>query len=258
MSHKRNRFMRLGNKILIIIFSLVILNLLREYVFVKPKSAKTLSINAVPINFNVSRKEWSYYSGVFNKKAESIKPVKILLPLILHGTVISDPQRSFAVIEADGKQDLYKLGDMVSGAKIVAMNRNKVVLDFNGAKQELTVGMSEDHTAATMELVQPSRTPLTFPSFAGMDFAKIMTELRIKPYFSGGKCVGFQLNNINNNFIKQMGLQDGDVVESINGVGISDPLKALEILYGIQKNNPVHLGVERNDEKIELNCKVEG
>lgn len=236
--------MRLGNKVLTIILGLLLLNLIREY---RPSNPKNPSIKTTPFEFNIVRRDWSYYSSVFNGKNE---PIKISLPLTLHGTIISDPQRSFAVIEDRGIQGLYGLGDIVSGARIVAMSRNRVVLDYKGTKQELMAdAMAEAEP-------RPYLAYLETGHFQGqtLDFAKLMAQLRIKPYFEGGRCVGFQISNINGS-IKQMGLQEGDIVESINGVKISDPLKALEILY---KSNPVHLSIDRQDEKVELDCKVEG
>lgn len=229
--------MRLGNRILAIILGLLLLNLIREY---RSPNPKNLSIETTPFEFNIVRRDWSYYSSVFNRKGES---VKIPLQLVLHGTIISDPKRSFAIIEDCGIQGLYRLGDTVSGAKIVAMNRDRVILDYNGTKQELN-----------MVEVKPRPFVQGLTLNKKVDFAKLMTQVRIRPYFENGRCVGFQIGNISG-AIKQMGLQDGDIVESINGVKIDDPLKALEILY---RNNPVHLSIEREDEKIELDCKVEG
>lgn len=242
-------------KLLAIIFGLVLLNLVREYIWVKPPDIKDISVGpSCNLEINIKRKDWSYYGNVFNKKVERIKPISVSPPLVLRGTIISNPHKSYAIIEdmATGVQDLYGLGDIVSGAKIVAMNRNKVVLDYNGTKQEL-------------DMAEAGPRPCLIPghgqgpaSAIGVDFTKLLAQMRIKPYFSGGRCIGFQLSNINNDFIKQMGLQDGDIVESINGVQVDDPLKALQIIYSIERNNPVHLGIERRDERMELDCKVEG
>lgn len=231
------------NKVLAVILILLSLNLAREYLFVKTTDCENISVESVQgYDFDIPRKDWSYYSGVFGKEkdGELIHEVSVSIPVVLHGTVVSNPLRSYAIIEdlETKKQDLYKLGDIIKGAKIVAMDRKKVTLDFNGIKHVLDLDM--------------------FEADGGLDFSKILTQLRIKPYFEGGKCVGFQLNNISSDFIKQMGLKDGDVIESINGMQVDDPLKALQILYSLEKSNPVNLGIERNDEKVELNCKVEG
>lgn len=236
------------NKVLSGILILLSLNLAREYIFVRPRLVNNLEFKSSGDFFvEEDRKSWDYYSSTFVKPKAA---VSISLPLILHGTVMSTPRNSFAVIEADGKQDLYRLGDVVCGAKIVAMNRNRVVLDYNGSRQEL--GLYE-----VQQVPQYPETRLVrgSTSHRGMDFAKILTQLRIKPYFENGRCVGFQIGNISGS-IKQMGLQDGDIVESINGVKIDDPLKAMQVLYSLESNNPVHFGIEREEEEIELDCRI--
>lgn len=241
--------MSLRNKILVTIFGLLLLNLTREYLFVQPISADRFKVDCQPIEFNVNRRGWDYYSSVFNRCNVCVKQQGITLPYILRGTVIGNPSRSFAIIEVDGKQELCGLGDIIGGARVVALNRDRVVLDYNGVKQELTMCKAE-----CKDRPSPDVSGRTIASHPGVDFAKLLTQLRIRPYFEGGRCVGFQVSNVST-AIRQMGLRDGDIVESINGIRVDDPLKALEILY---KSNPVHLGIERGDEKIELDCKVEG
>lgn len=240
------------NRGLAVILCLCLLNLIKMYIWTAPLAPEeSLSITPCQnINFDIKKKDWDYYSSMFNEGIDPIKSVQISLPLRLRGTIISDPVKSFAIIEDlnNKSQDLYRLGDIINGAKIVAMNRESVILDFDGAKQELTMSEASPRTSTV--------TGGGLTSSSGVDFTKIMTQLRLKPYFDGGKCVGFQIDNINNNFVKQMGLKDGDVIESINGVKVNDPLKALQMIYGLERSNPVHLGIERSDEKVELECRL--
>ena len=143
------------------------------------------------------------------------------------------------------------------------MNRDRVVVDYNGVKTELKIGGSKKMLAAGQQMFNlPPAGP--GPEAAGqgtetvMNFAELLTQLRIKPYFAGGRCVGFQLSNIRSDLVKQMGLRNGDIIESVNGMRLNDPLKAMQILYGMGRNNPIHLGIERRDEKMELDCRLEG
>lgn len=272
------------NKILSVILAAFILNLAREYIFVKP-AAVAEAIFVEPVN-NLEfdnmpiKKDLEYYSSVINDESgpgyigEEEGVVKIPFRMALRGTIVSSPQKSFAIIEnlETKKQVLYRLGDTIGGAVIVSMSRNEVILDCNGVKQELGVYTAEPRleiieNASSIKEIEPlpsvekNQTPSdTIPKIKNAidDFAKIFTQIRIKPYFEDGKCAGFQLSNINSDLVKRMGLRDGDIVESINGVQIDDPLKALQLLYGIQKNNPVHLQVSRGEEKIEMDCEVEG
>jgi general secretion pathway protein C len=279
--------MKILNKLLTLLLFCICINLVREYIFASPKSVESFSV-PVPegVDFNMPKKDWSYYATVFQNgtipvyNEEKSVQTNVSVDLILKGIILSSPTRSFAIIEnmVTKQQDLYRLGDVVNGAKIVSMTREKVGLDYNGIKCELGLyekksdsvktTMVQDKTETETEekpinngikdILKDKAMPDSLKSIKDLDFSKLLTQLRIKPYFESGKCIGFQLDNINSGFIKQMGLRDGDVIQSINGVKIDDPLKALQILYGIQNNNPIHLGVGRGDEKIEMDCKIEG
>jgi len=273
--------MKILNKLLIVIFFLVCINCVKEYIFANPKSVDSLDV-PVPegVDFSLHKRDWDYYNSIFKEgtmpvyKEEEYSSSNISLPLILRGTILGDPTKSFAIIEdiSTKKQDLYRLGEDVYGAKIVSMTREKVVLDYEGRKYELqisdkkenkenivsTPNINKEFVVENDNKALKSSFEIPFTEKPNIDFSKLLTQLKIRPYFESGKCIGFQLDNINSGFIKQMGLKNGDVIQSINGVKIDDPLKALQILYGIQSNNPVHLGVGRGDEKIEMECKVEG
>jgi general secretion pathway protein C len=279
------RALNVVNRFLAGIFLFFCLILLKEYITSVPQNASFfVAAEPLPIDFNVPKTEWSYYSNVFKDLAMPVcdfeKPLQpvVSLPLVLKGIILSSPAKSFAIIEdiAANKQDLYRLGDFVKGAKIVSMSREKVVLDYEGNACELTVSGEKleqvkppvyhkfsfasvpEKDSKPEELRNATVPDLEKNPLRNFDFSRLLTQLRIRPYFENGKCIGFQLDNINSSFMKQMGLKDGDIVQSINGVKIDDPLKALQILYGIQNNNPVHLGVGRGNEQMEMDCKIEG
>ena len=254
------------NKVLIIVLGLLLLNLGREYVFDDISQMECPEGRLVDtISAELQTKDWDYYRDILGTEREKVIPVMNPLPLVLRGTVVGDPQNSFAIIEnlATGQQDLYRLGDtIISGGRIVAMNRDRIIIDHKGAKTELKIGASSGEIAAggqkgfhyfpgAGERQRPETGPI-------MNFAELLTQLRIKPYFAGGRCIGFQLSNIRSDVVKQMGLRNGDIIESVNGMRLNDPLRAMQILYNIKKNNPVHLGIERRDEKMELDCRLEG
>ena len=63
------------------------------------------------------------------------------LKLVLKGTISGDERDARAIIvdEKEKKQDLYQVGDAVQGALITAIERGKVILEFNGRKQFLLI-----------------------------------------------------------------------------------------------------------------------
>jgi len=250
--------MKILNIILAIILFFSLTNLYREYTSVSySKISNTTDGGSLPLDFNIHRNNWSYYSSAFTIRgyksvSSPISSRSLHLPFILKGTIISTPKNSYAIIENldTSQQSLYRLNSVIMGARIVSMSRNRIIVEYNGTKQELrTQGKSP----------LPIHKKTTYLKKPIVDFNKILTQIRIKPYFEDGRCTGFQLDNVRNgSFVQQMGLKKGDIIEKINGTQINDPLKALQILYKIRENNPVHLGIERKEKKMELDCKVEG
>ncbi len=69
------------------------------------------------------------------------EPKETTLKLVLLGTISGDERDARAIIvdEKEKKQDLYQVGDAVQGALITAIERGKVILEFNGRKQFLLI-----------------------------------------------------------------------------------------------------------------------
>ena len=81
--------------------------------------------------------------GAKKKVAPVVKeePKETTLKLVLQGTISGDERDARAIIvdEKEKKQDLYQVGDAVQGALITAIERGKVILEFNGRKQFLLI-----------------------------------------------------------------------------------------------------------------------
>jgi len=95
------------------------------------------------INRNIFEAVLVQEAGAEKKVATEIKeePEETTLKLVLQGTISGDERDARAIIvdEKEKKQDLYQVGDAVQGALITAIERGKVILEFNGRKQFLLI-----------------------------------------------------------------------------------------------------------------------
>ena len=66
---------------------------------------------------------------------------------------------------------------------------------------------------------------------------------RIVPEIKDGKAAGFRP-------FAKIGMQNGDVIASINGLEITSPEKALEVYAKLKSASHLSLGLERNGQKI--------
>ncbi|OPZ58981.1 MAG: Type II secretion system protein C [Deltaproteobacteria bacterium ADurb.Bin510] len=151
------------------------------------------------------------------------------LGVILKGTIAGDDLFARAIVEEGGNQVLYKLGERIKGAEIVAIYRNKIILNVNGREQMLEVQDSASGPA------QASPTPPTPGQalLAGTDTSvnQVMQDLdkyigraRISPYFRGGEPYGFRISSVSRgSALYEVGVRSGDILRSVGGQPVRTP-----------------------------------
>jgi general secretion pathway protein C len=83
------------------------------------------------------------------------------------------------------------------------------------------------------------------------NLALLSRSARIVPEIRGGKTAGFRLFAVRpDGPFAKIGLQNGDVVASINGLEMTSPEKALEVYSKLKSASHLDLGLERNGQKV--------
>ena len=86
----------------------------------------------------------------------------------------------------------------------------------------------------------------------------VSTQARIVPSFEGGKATGFKLFSIRPNSVyNKIGLQNGDVVNRINGYEITSPDKALEVYTKLKDSKEITVDLTRRGQKVSVNYGVQ-
>jgi len=87
----------------------------------------------------------------------------------------------------------------------------------------------------------------------------VATQARIVPSFKNGVANGFKVFSIQpNSFYSAIGVENGDVIQKINGYEINSPDKALEIYQKLREARHVTVDVERNGQVIRKEYNVTG
>ncbi len=74
---------------------------------------------------------------------------------------------------------------------------------------------------------------------------------RIVPEIRDGKAAGFRLYSVRpDGPFAKIGMQNGDVISSINGLEITSPERALEVYSKLKSASHLSLGLERNGQKV--------
>ena len=86
---------------------------------------------------------------------------------------------------------------------------------------------------------------------------QLFTQIRAVPHFDGGQSTGFRLFAIRQNSIfDQIGLRNGDIIQSINGTDINDPAKALALFGQLRNQQQISVGFQRNKDPMTVTYNI--
>ncbi len=115
----------------------------RQQVLISPASQHNDNTFKSIVDRNIFEAVLIQEAGANKKGVTDVReePEETTLKLVLRGTISGDERDARAVIvdDKEKKQDLYQVGDAVQGALITAIERGKVILEFNGRKQFLLI-----------------------------------------------------------------------------------------------------------------------
>jgi len=177
---------------------------------------------------------------------------KTKLPLRLLGTVSSEDQViATAAIEnvQDRLHQVVRVGHSLkkfANVVVARIERGRVVLQNGDQREELLLDRAQPANTrakrpsrrASRRQTPPKRAPSVekrlqqLTNTAGERSASaIFSDARILPKYSSGKMTGIELSQIkSDSFFQKIGLKNGDVVTSINGLVIDDPSAQKELL----------------------------
>ncbi len=236
--------------------------------------------NAPTFPVTVSRKSYLdiIEGNIFNVKMRGMKEEVAPLPqsegiqapppdlrVILVGTVVGEEGNSYAIIENQltREQSLYRLEESIDNqAKIMKIGRDEVVLLMGDTQRSLRLYLEEEEAGAgtagakTQEAgivkVTPNQWVLDRQEIsAALDnLPQLLTKARVVPNFSAGKPDGFRVFSIvPDSFFSKIGLQNGDVLQRINGVEVKDPENFMKVFQQLKGETAVTLDLVRNSQK---------
>jgi general secretion pathway protein C len=207
--------------------------------------------------------------ALFEKQAASrtaaVRP-DIADTLEVRGTVAGDARYGFAVIEDKilKKQQLYKVGDRIAGARIVRIMRNAVALRVNGRESIIRTPETNEKpllppgVSGTMTPPASSGGSMTISKddiTAGLkDMGTMLSQAVVRPNFTGGLPDGFTVSNIKSGSIYQkIGLMDGDVIQGVNNRKLTSGDDMIELYNSLKAASGMSLKVKRQGRQENFN-----
>lgn len=194
-----------------------------------------------------------------DKELAASQPVKeTTLNLKLQGVIASsDPTQSWAII-GESSQELYKIGDSISGQRNVKVKEIAelwIILDNNGKAEKLWLYGEDGKKIA----VSPRPPPVRTPEPEQEVFKAEVDESALKEVKSIGDVVRFMVATENGQMIgykvrpgrkrelfDQVGLKNDDIVVSVNGIEVNEPQKVREVYQALKTATEANLEVMRD------------
>ncbi len=202
------------------------------------------------------------------------------------------------VDKGNGQTHTYGVGDDVQGCRLLSVERIRderdptgrafrvvAIVCHDGRKEYVDFdsgGGGAPHAAVAPNVgVAPVPPPAAAPAPSTEGIAKtsdnkyevkkavldntlsnlnsVATQARIVPSFKNGQANGFKVFSIQpNSFYSAIGVENGDVIQKINGYEINSPDKALEIYQKLREARHVTVDIERNGQVIRKEYNVTG
>ena len=87
--------------------------------------------------------------------------------------------------------------------------------------------------------------------------AELMRTTRIMPVDQGGRVIGVQLFGVRgNSLLGRLGMQNGDVLNRINGLEIASPDRALEAYSRLRTSDHLQISLTRNGQPVNVDFNI--
>ena len=215
---------------------------------------------------------------------------------LVAGVIAENPRWSIASITDLTTRDtrIYGIGDPVLGAQLLSVERIRderdatgrgfkvVVIVCNNGQKEYLDFEPEGPVLASGPNIGVFPTAPAPPPGSPMEGVKqlgdnrydvkhsviegtlsnlnsIATQARIVPSFKNGVANGFKLFSIQpGSLYAAIGVENGDVIQKINGYEINSPDKALEVYQKLRDSRHITLEIERNGQAVRKEYNVTG
>lgn len=205
------------------------------------------------------------------------------LKLTLRGIIAAAPPDGGAIIAEPGKSDrFFRVGDSITGGTVlqevkpdqVIMMRNHRLETLSLPKESKLRGLNRPSDPPALTNSAPDAEPdpddedievddesdeeqeeeedpgQTLNHFRDQLFenpASLMTLVKTQPVYQSGRLQGFRLSPgpKGGDLLKRYGLKSNDLVTSLNGISLDNPMKAFEVLRNLRNAPTLKVGVSR-------------
>lgn len=224
-----------------------------------------------------------------DKAAAPIEVSGVSSEFRLSGTIFSDQEdlkRAVFFFTQTKEDKVFREGDYIDeSTKLQEVRRNSVIVTLNGKRVALAVipeekvGAKTEPAARSTARSRSARQPaqragepdLKVSKIDDFTFAvdessvdylteninKVITQVRIIPYFESGEAAGFRFAAIRpGSVFSELGFTSGDVIKQINGVPLTSPEKIYTIFQNLKDEKRIEVDILRRGQKKTVGYEI--
>ena len=191
--------------------------------------------------------------------------------LTLKGTLFTQSLSPLAIIEdaRSGQIVMYELGDDVDGLKIVRIKRGEIILNSSdgeftltlpggGISQPVTDMINDEKWYNVIKQGNVITTDRETISGAISRVRDIMRDVKIGPYSADGKKLGIAITRLNENgILKEIGIKQGDVIETVNDLTLNSPYQIFNAYRKLKGKDQLEVKILRSSQPLILTYRVQ-
>ena len=235
--------------------------------------------NKIIVERNIFGYSWLNPTAENLLHGETDNPASILkAKLRLFATVAGDDQVACAVIGnmKSNVQDVYKIGDIIEGAKIERIDRRKIILLCGEQREELklhitnkmldpvekkekpllTQGQNDVESVNSISPVERDVNQKVYVTNVG-GMETFLENIKAAPYIVNDKGEGLCITDLDDlKMARFFGFENGDVIQTINGQMLYNKQKTFQVLKKAKSQSSLNFQLLRNKQKMDLSFGI--
>ena len=198
-------------------------------------------------------------------QSKLIRPVIFLLGLfslsnlldatdewVLSGTYVNGPHRHAMFVDSSGNERLLVLDEIFQGCRLVDVFADSATLNCDGEFHEIKLrnSVGEIFKPITEQTHQTNEKFIFISKQGTQEFftqrQRFVSEIAFLPKIEDGKMIGFTVSKVQpNSQAAEFGLNNGDIIQSVNGVSVSTPEEFFNTIRQLDQATQVHVDIDR-------------
>jgi general secretion pathway protein C len=179
--------------------------------------------------------------------------------LLADATILRiEPDRVVFLNRTAGRREYIDLSDEENKAAASPVTASAAPVPSKAESNETPPSAGELGKGITKVAENQYKVPQSDVDEVVANLNTVATQARIVPSFEGGKANGFKLFSIRPGSVyTKIGIQNGDVINRINGYEITSPDKALEVYSKLQNSKEITVDVTRRGQKVTMSYGIQ-